>query len=68
LENATANLDGSGVVREETDTKITFRTRWISGITPEHRVIYEGKPYKIQSLSEIGRHVGLKITCERVGP
>jgi SPP1 family predicted phage head-tail adaptor len=51
-----------------TDRSITFRMRWLDGLTLEHRVSYEGQPFKIKQIKEIGRRVGLDLICERVGP
>src|SRR5215475_169336 len=62
LENAIVNSESGA--REVSDSKITLRTYWTNGITLESRVTYEGQTYKIQSLKEIGRRVGLDITCE----
>ena len=50
-----------------TDTKITFRMRWLDGLGLEHRVSYEGQAFTIRQIKEIGRRVGLDIVCERVG-
>jgi SPP1 family predicted phage head-tail adaptor len=51
-----------------TDTTITFRMRWLDGVTLENRVLYDGQAFKIIQIREIGRRVGLDLTCERVGP
>jgi hypothetical protein len=53
---------------DTTGNVITFRMRWIAGVGLENRVSYEGQQFKIMSIKEIGRHVGLDVTCERVGP
>ena len=66
LENAIDNREGAR--GDTTDTTITFRTRWLDGVTLDHRVTYEGQPFKITRIKEIGRRVGLDVTCERVGP
>jgi SPP1 family predicted phage head-tail adaptor len=66
LENATDNHEGAR--GDTTDTVITFRLRWLDGVTLENRVTYEGQPFKITRIKEIGRRVGLDIQCERVGP
>jgi head-tail adaptor len=66
LENAI--VDREGQRGDTTDNTITFRARWLNGVTLECRVTYESQHFKIMSLKEIGRHVGLDITCERVGP
>src|SRR4051812_30325703 len=66
LENATDNREGAR--GDAADTTITFRIRWLDGVTLENRLTYEGQPFKITRIKEIGRHVGLDVTCERVGP
>jgi len=65
LENATDNREGTR--GDTTDTTITFRMRWLDGVTLDRRVTYDGQPFKITRIKEIGRRVGLDITCERVG-
>jgi SPP1 family predicted phage head-tail adaptor len=65
LENATS--DREGVRGDTTDNVITFRMRWIDGVTLENRVTYQDQPFKIMTIKEIGRRVGLDITCERLG-
>jgi SPP1 family predicted phage head-tail adaptor len=60
--------DREGARGDTTDNVITFRMRWIDGVTPENRVTYQDQPFKIMTIKEIGRRVGLDITCERVGP
>jgi hypothetical protein len=42
--------------------------RWIDGVTLENRVCYQDQAFKIMTIKEIGRRVGLDIVCERVGP
>ena len=64
LENAIVNSEG---VQEVSDNKITFRIRWIASVNLENRVTYNGQQFKIQSIKELGRHVGLDLICERVG-
>jgi SPP1 family predicted phage head-tail adaptor len=66
LENAISDREGAR--GDTTDNVITFRMRWIDGVTLENRVSYQGQPFKIMTIKEIGRRVGLDITCERVGP
>jgi SPP1 family predicted phage head-tail adaptor len=66
LENAIANREGER--GDTTDNTITFRIYWIDGVTLENRITYEGQQFKIVSIKEIGRHVGLDLTCGRVGP
>jgi SPP1 family predicted phage head-tail adaptor len=66
LENTTDDREGAR--GSTTDTVITFRTRWLDGVTLENRIIYEGKLFQITRIKEVGRRVGLDIMCERVGP
>jgi head-tail adaptor len=51
-----------------TDTKITFRMRWMDGLSLDNRVSYQGQAFVIRQIKEIGRRVGLDVVCERVGP
>jgi len=51
-----------------------FRVRWqpaLADLSPEDRVIYEGREYSINAVKEIGRREGLEITAaartERTG-
>lgn len=67
LENATTDHD-EGARGNTTDTIITFRMRWLDGVSLENRITYEGDQYTIGQIKEIGRRVGLDIVCERVGP
>jgi SPP1 family predicted phage head-tail adaptor len=66
LENAVTDREGAR--GDTSDNVITFRMRWIDGMTLENRIIYEGQQFPIMTIKEIGRHIGLDITCERVGP
>ncbi len=65
LENATDDREGAR--GDTTDTVITFRIRWVDGLMLDDRVFFGGQPFKIMRLKEIGRRVGLDVTCERVG-
>jgi len=42
---------------------VIFRTRYLDGITLADRVLYEGKPYELKELKEIGRRRGLELRC-----
>jgi hypothetical protein len=66
LENAVTDREGQR--GDTTDNTVTFRCRWIAGIGLENQIAYEGQAFKIMSIKELGRHVGLDIMCERVGP
>jgi SPP1 family predicted phage head-tail adaptor len=60
--------DREGQRGSTTDTTVTFRTRWLDGVTLENRILYDGQAFKIIKTKEIGRRAGLDIMCERVGP
>jgi SPP1 family predicted phage head-tail adaptor len=60
--------DREGQRGSATDATVTFRTRWLDGVTLENSVLYDGERFKITGIKEIGRRVGLDIMCERVGP
>jgi SPP1 family predicted phage head-tail adaptor len=66
MENAVSDREGAR--GDTTDNVITFRMRWINGVTLENRLTYEGQQFKIMAIKELGRRVGLDITCDRVGP
>jgi SPP1 family predicted phage head-tail adaptor len=50
-----------------TEAAITFRTRYVSGITTADRVGYAGQHYEITGLKEIGRRRGLEIRAVAKG-
>ena len=51
----------------ETDNfAVVFRIRWLSGVTTDHRVVYQGKNLNIRETKEIGRRNGLELRCEEV--
>jgi SPP1 family predicted phage head-tail adaptor len=51
----------------ETDAlAVIFRTRWLDGLTTEHRVVYDGRNLNIREVKEIGRRKGLELRCEEV--
>lgn len=66
LEHAVSNREGAR--GNTTEAGITFRIRWIPGVTLDHRVLFELRAFKIVGITEIGRRVGLDLMCERVGP
>ncbi len=47
-------------------TAVIFRTRWLDGVTTEHRVVYDGRNLNIREIREIGRRNGLELRCEEV--
>ena len=48
------------------DSKITFRMRWMDGLTLDNRISYQGQAFVIRQIKEIGRRVGFDLICERV--
>ncbi|WP_316195935.1 MULTISPECIES: head-tail adaptor protein [unclassified Bradyrhizobium] len=65
LQNATDDREGPR--GKTTNAVLTFRTRWVDGVTLENRVVYQGSQLTISQTKEVGRRVGLELTCERVG-
>ena len=63
-----ATDDREGARGNTTDQTITFRIRWIDGLTLDHRIVYQDKAFTIRQIKEIGRRIGLDVVCERVGP
>jgi len=43
------------------DIDTVFRIRWLPGISPVMRVLYDGRVYDIKAAPEIGRRDGLEI-------
>jgi len=52
-------------LRAEQPTQFTIRYR--SDVRPVWRVLYENQTYLITAVTEIGRRVGLTLTCLRRG-
>jgi len=57
-EEDTEDLKPSGL---QADGSVTFRTRWLGGLTVRDRLLYDGAPHDILVLREIGRRRGLEI-------
>lgn len=49
-------------------TTIAFRTRFLSGITNDNRVSFDGTAYDIKELVPIGRRRGMEIRCREAAP
>lgn len=43
------------------ETQGRFRIRWRADITPQHRIVFDGKEWDILAVDEIGRKEGLEI-------
>ncbi|MDA9529252.1 phage head closure protein [Bradyrhizobium sp. CCBAU 25338] len=66
LKNATDDReDARG---HTTDTALTFRMYYFASLSLNDRLLYEGQQYDVKQITEIGRRVGMDVTCERVGP
>ncbi|WP_333822429.1 phage head closure protein [Pinisolibacter sp.] len=46
-----------------TVTTVTFRTRFLDGVTPADRVTYAGRAFGIAEVVELGRREGLDLRC-----
>ena len=56
-----------GAVGAMTDTSVTFRTRWLAGVSLADRITFDGATYNIKSIIEVGRRRALEIVVERLG-
>lgn len=43
---------------------VTFRTRYLDGVTPKMRISYDGRTYDILGVTELGRRDGLDLYAE----
>ncbi|WP_457796650.1 phage head completion protein [Methylocystis sp. S23] len=66
-DSATSQIVKEGGAVDSVETLLTFRTRWISGLTVADRLIYENRTFDIIGLVEIGRRRGWQIVCRRRG-
>jgi SPP1 family predicted phage head-tail adaptor len=51
-------LRSGGIAAEST---VIFRTRYIEGVTPAARIVFNGHEYDVKETREIGRRRGLEI-------
>jgi SPP1 family predicted phage head-tail adaptor len=65
LKNATDDREGAR--GHATDAVLTFRMYYFASLSLNDRLLYEGQQYEITGITEIGRRVGMDLTCERVG-
>lgn len=66
LKNATDDREGAR--GHTTNAVLTFRMYYFASLSLNDRLLYEGQQYEITGITEIGRRVGMDVTCERVGP
>lgn len=65
LKNTTDDREGER--GHTTDAVLTFRMYYFASLSLNDRLLYEGQQYEITGITEIGRRVGLDLTCRRVG-
>lgn len=41
-----------------------FRIRYLSGVTPKMRIVWDGRVYNIRNIAEVGRREGLDLMAE----
>lgn len=58
-------IRGSG---SSTERIVVFRTRFIDGVTANDRVVYEGQPFTVKQIKELGRRKALEFRAEKIGP
>lgn len=51
-----------------TERVMVFRTRYVDGVTGADQIVFEGEPFVIKQIKEIGRRKALEFRAERVGP
>ena len=51
----------AGAVQRYGEADVRFRIRWRTGLTIEHRLVFESRKYDILSIDEVGRHELLDI-------
>lgn len=52
--------------QELAEETTVWTSHWIEGLTPEHRLVVEGKTFDILGIAELGRRSGLEITATAV--
>jgi SPP1 family predicted phage head-tail adaptor len=62
-ENVAASRRSSDGLDISTSGEV-FTVRYRAGISTAHRLIFEGRPYAITSVTEIGRRDGMRLTAE----
>ena len=66
LKNATDDRESAR--GHTTDAALTFRMYYFASLSLNDRLLYGGQQFEITGLTEVGRRVGMDVTCERVGP
>ncbi len=50
-----------------TESVVVFRLWYVEGVTLADRVVWGGQAFDIKRVKEVGRRVGLELTCEGKG-
>lgn len=58
------SAEGAGDVAA---TNLTFRMRYVAGVTVADRIAYAGRAFDILEIRELGRRGGLEIRCTARG-
>lgn len=45
------------------ETVVVFRTRWIDGVTPADRVVFDGMNMNLREVVPLDRRAGLELRC-----
>ena len=51
---------------ETDETTVVFRTRYLSGVSNDDRVSFDGQGFNIREVTTIGRRKGLELRCVQV--
>lgn len=61
IQSATSEFMQAG--GEQAERVLAFRIRWVSDLRNADRVVFEGAPYEVIEVKEIGRRRGLELRC-----
>jgi SPP1 family predicted phage head-tail adaptor len=61
--NGSEYLSMNQVVAE---ARAVFVIRWRPNVKPTDRITFEGQPWDVQDVRELGRRVGLEIHCRNI--
>jgi SPP1 family predicted phage head-tail adaptor len=51
-----------------TERIMVFRTRFVDGVIGADQILFEGQPFVIKQIKELGRRQALEFRAERIGP
>jgi SPP1 family predicted phage head-tail adaptor len=58
--------DGFKADQTAATQKVKFTIRFRRGVLPEHRVLYNDHPYRIEDIAEIRRRDEMELTCAAI--